>query len=289
MFKNQTTKSLQQSSKRKEIKILKTYLVAILLVTIIATFAIIAHYTTSSVSASPNAAQTIFLPVTSSGYYEGAHLDGIAGRIFAQGKPAVEVNLDLRVYTDLESSDLVATKPTDKTGYYFFSNVDSLETDETYYVRFGPNTTNPKYVYSWYGPPIESFKKGDNVFGGRFDIADVQLESPETGVVKSFPIVFRWEKRGLPGDTYRLVIIDYNEDVYWRTHDLGDVDSFTMNGLALGMAFNKQYSWYIEVYSASDSFGESFMEHEIKFLRPVSQQKSFSEDVFIPGSGRGGR
>jgi hypothetical protein len=288
MFENQTTKYPQPSNKRKDIRISKTYLVAIFLVTIIAIFATITRYTTSSVSAGPNATQTIYLPVASSGYYEGAHLDGIAGRIFAQGKPAVKIKLNLHLY-GVSTDEVVSTTTTNDTGYYFFSEVDSLGKNESYYVSFGQNDTNPDYVYFWYGPFIDSFTKGDNVFGGSFDIADVPLKSPESGVVRTFPVVFRWEKRGLPGDRYRLVIIDYDEDVYWRTVDLGDVNSFTMNGLAPGMAFNKQYSWYIEVYSAPDSYGESFMENEIKFLRPSSQQKSFSEDVFIRGSGRGGR
>jgi hypothetical protein len=288
MFENQTRKYPLSSSSRKETGTLKPRLVAILLATFFVTFAVTESNPTFSVSASPDATQTIFLPVASSGYYEGAHLDGIAGRIFTQGGPASKIKLDLHLYT-VSTDEVVDTTTTDNTGYYFFANVDSLGKDERYYVSFGQNDTNPDYVYFWYGPFIDSFNKGDNVFGGSFDIADVPLESPISGAVKTLPVVFRWEKRGVPGDTYRLVIIDFDQDVYWRTFDLGDVDSFTMTGLATGMAFDKQYAWYIEVYSSSDSYGESFMLNDIKLLRPSSQQRLFSEDMFIPGFGRGGR
>ena len=290
MFDNQNWKGSKSSREQEEFSKNKRHLVVFLLAALLVILALTVRPGINSAIAESTANQTTFLPVTSSGYFEGSHLEGISGRVYAYGKPAAETKLELR-HNDGSTWTVVKSVKTSDAGYYFFDDIDSLGPNEQYYVSFGRNETNPDFVYFWYGPIIDSFKKGDVVFGGSFDIADMPLKSPASGTTATLPVNFRWEKRGLPGDTYRLVVIDLAEDVFWRTFDLGDVDSFTLNGLAPDMVFGKQYAWYIEVYMGPDSFGESYMINDIKFLRPSpqSQSKAISEDIFIRSSGRGGR
>jgi hypothetical protein len=155
------------------------------------------------------------------------------------------------------------------------------------------NDTDPDRVYTWYGPIIDTYRKGDRVPGGDFDIADVPLNKPSEGTVSQLPLTFDWDKRDLAGETYRLAIVDLEEDVFWRTFDLGDVDEFELRALAPDILYNKKYSWYIEVYVGPDSFGESFEAREITFL-PPDPPASPSTDAaaahpFEQMTGRGGR
>ncbi|MFN2117746.1 MAG: hypothetical protein ACK2U0_17030 [Candidatus Promineifilaceae bacterium] len=287
MFNKGTQKYLKSENMRNEQGFSKPHLVVILLLSLFAIIAASTYSPTSSAAADSSVSQPIFLPTIVRGYY-GAADEGIAGRISAQGEAAANIKLDLRLLNG-STDEVVDSTTTDEYGYYSFTKADSLGEGEKYYVSFGQNTVNPDYVYFWYGPYIDHFNQGENVFGGSFDIADTPLRTPKSGATEALPITFRWEKRGIPGDSYRLVIIDFEQNIYWRTIDLGDVDNLTIYYLETGMLYNKQYAWYIEVYSSPDSYGESFMIHDIKFLPPTTQQKSISENLFMPGSGRGGR
>ena len=232
----------------------------------------------------------LYLPVTMAGFFDGSSLDGISGKVLVKGQAVGNIALDLRHY-DGENWSIVDSVETNDLGYYQFEDADSLAPGEEYYVSYGQNETDPGHVYFWYGPILEEYSKGDKAFGGSFDIADVPLVSPDSGAEAALPVTLSWEKRDLPGETYRLVIIDFDEDVYWRTFDLGNVSSYTLNSLAPGMKFNRQYAWYVEVYMGPDNFGESFMVNDIKFKRNNIQQTDDlnSNDAFSRGYERGGR
>lgn len=289
MFDNQAWKRSMSISGREMNPTSSRNLLIILLICLFVLPIIIIGLTATAANADSSVDEYIFMPVTLNGYFEGSHQEGIAGRVLAYGAPLANTKLDL--YQRKIGSDwkIVKSTTTNEAGYYFFGDASSLGPEEEYYVGFGPNESNPKHVYFWYGPIIATYKQGQSVPGGNFDIADVPLLAPASGTVDTLPINFRWEKRGLSGDSYRLVIIDFNEGVFWRSVNLGDVDSFTLNSLAPGMEFGKKYDWYVEVYMGPENFGESYMINEIIFLQATTQQKSISEDVFTLGSGRGGR
>lgn len=90
-----------------------------------------------------------------------------------------------------------------------------------------------------------------------------------------------------------MVVIDLDEDIFWRTFDLGDTDSFELRVLAPDMRYNKQYAWYVEVYAEPDSFGESFMLNDITFMPPSATARlgpgTAEEHPFVAGGRRGGR
>lgn len=233
---------------------------------------------------------TAYLPVIMNGYFDGAVEDGISGRVFVMGDPAAGIAVDLRFYNGSTWST-VSSVLTDESGRYEFSNIDPLAQDEKYYARYGANTVDTNLLFSWYGPIISDFSAGDSIFGGDFDIGDVPLISPQSGEKVKLPAKIIWEKRDLPGDTYRVAIIDQDEGLFWQTFDLGNVDSFDLHSLAPGMLYNKQYAWYVEVYKGPDSYGESFMLNDIIFLPGNQQQNTaaLGENAILRGSERGGR
>ena len=66
-----------------------------------------------------------------------------------------------------------------------------------YYVRYGPNDTDDRYLWNWYGPDITSYTAASGVAGGDFDIADVELLSPDPGATVTLPETFTWRRREL--------------------------------------------------------------------------------------------
>lgn len=216
----------------------------------------------------------VFLPATLSGYYDGVEINpgGISGRVTVNGGAVEGIPIDLYYY-DGNKWSIADSTETDESSYYRFRGVEPLLPGEEYYASFGPNETDPNLLYNWYGPIIDDYQEGDRVLGGDFDLADVTLLSPESGFVGELPITFQWERRELNRESYKVVVIDLDENIFWPTFDLGDVDSFELKLLAPDMLFNKQYAWYVEVYSGPDSFGESFDLYDIEFRPPSAMNR----------------
>lgn len=158
----------------------------------------------------------------------------------------------------------------------------SLGADQLYYVRYGPNTADPRYLYDWYGPDITSYTAGESVPGGDFDIANVELLSPDSGAVVTLPTTFTWRRRGLAGDSYGWSLFDPAGDDWWWTGDLGDVSGFTLTGLPEGATYGKEYGWDVWVFRGPDSYGSSFYYHAVTFSASAAE-------TVMPPLGREGR
>jgi C1A family cysteine protease len=189
---------------------------------------------------------------------------GINGLVTYNGAPADGIGLRLRFYNGSGWSD-AATTTTAADGRYAFQGVPGLAAGQGYYVLFGPNTSNSSYLYSWAGPTITSYIAGAAQPGGDFDIADVKLLSPPNRSALTVPVTFTWQRRGLPGDTYRVVLFDPQGPGGWLTNDLGDVGSVTLTGLASGMVYGKEYGWFPRVYKGPESYGSSLYYRLITF------------------------
>jgi hypothetical protein len=190
---------------------------------------------------------------------------GISGRVTCQGAPAAGLALSLHAVDDSGQREVGVTN-TAGDGVYRFNQVPGLPAGEIYYVRFGPNAVDPRYVAIWFGPDILSYAPGASVAGGDFDIANVELVAPATGSSVGLPAAFAWRRRGIIGDSYMLRLEDPANDDNWSTGLLGDVDSFTVSELATGMVAGREYRWYVQVSSARDSFGFSYYARRVTFL-----------------------
>jgi photosystem II stability/assembly factor-like uncharacterized protein len=209
----------------------------------------------------------VYLPVVLRGYSppdEPVEPVGIHGRVTFNGAPAAGIDLALQRY-DGDSASTVSTARTDTTGHYLFAGVPSLSTSDEYYVRYGPNTTDPGYLFVWFGPDIPTYVAGTRLHGGDFDVANVHLLLPPSGTTTALPATFTWQRRMIAGDTYRFEVFEPQGDDAWWTDDLGDVGGFTMTGLPSGGAYGQEYGWDVWVFDGPDSFGSSFYYHAITF------------------------
>lgn len=202
---------------------------------------------------------------------------GLYGRVTKGGAAAAGVALKLRRYNST-TDDQVATTTTNADGRYVFTGVPSLPSGMAYYVKYGPNSTDPSAVSIWYGPDVMAYTAGTHVAAGDFDIADITLLSPAPGATVTLPATFTWQRRGLSGDTYGVVFANSDGTVAWRTGDLGDVGSTSITGLAPGMSYGKAYYWFVRVHHGVSSFGDSY------YWRPVTFQPSAGA-VTDPGLG----
>ena len=206
---------------------------------------------------------------------------GIYGRITNNGAAAAGIQLRLRFYNGVTWSD-AATVVTNATGNYLFTGVPGLAPGQKYYVLYGPNNTNSNYLYSWGATTITSYVAGTNMPGGDFDIANVRLLSPPNGSTLPLPVTLTWQRRGLAGDTYRVILFDLDTGDGWLTIDLGAADAFTMNSLPSGAAFGVQYGWAVRVYRAPDSYGDSYYYRTITFSGSEQAQAAEPWSAWTP-------
>ena len=210
------------------------------------------------------------------------------------GAAASGIELHLQVYDD-SSESTVATTTTDGDGGYLFTGIPDLGTGETYYVLFGPNGSDDRYVSIWLGPDITWYEAGTSVLGGDFDISNVSLTSPASGSTLPLPVTFTWERRSVAGDTYRWILFDPDDpSIAWRSDDLGYAGQFTLTGLPQGAEYGKEYGWYLRVYNWADSYGRSFYYGAITFspgsallpwgqaVTPWQEVRQGGQEIHIP-------
>ena len=183
--------------------------------------------------------------------------NGIYGRVTYTEAAAPGIELRLR-FDDGASWSTAATTSTDGDGRYCFAGAPSLGVGQTYYVRYGPNTSDERYVGDWYCPYLTSYEAGFKVHGGDFDIADVELGTPEDRSTLSLPATFTWERRAVSGSTYGWGFRDPNGTDSWWTGDRGDVTSYTLSGLPSGAIWGWPYDWYAYVFQGPENYGTSF-------------------------------
>lgn len=202
----------------------------------------------------------------------------IFGHITYNNQNAPGIDLVLRMY-DNTGESTVATTQTDSQGRYSFKNVPGLPAGKRYYVRFGPNGDDDKYVFAWFGPDITSYRQGEHKPGGDFDIADVKMVSPPNNATRPLPATFTWRKRLYTRDTYRLVFMELDFSQAWPTQDLGYVDSATIPRLPTGMRFGKAYGWYPRAMNGADSYGIPYYFRKITFAQALAQGDSDVEPM----------
>ena len=188
---------------------------------------------------------------------------GIYGTVYFDGEPVrgARVYLTRFDYSSLEW-DFLSEFITDQSGFYLFSNVDSLAQDQAYVVGFINGRFHPEYVIFWNGPIIKTYTEGDYVHGGDFDIKNVPLIGPKSGTVAEFPVTFTWGNRGVEGDTYRVVI----ENAYpylgiggWSSPELGNVDSYTISTTPPGLS--GECIWSVVIINEPNGRGYPFELH----------------------------
>jgi len=179
---------------------------------------------------------------------------GVFGRVSINTEPAARIALQLVEY-DEEASSIVGTTFTSADGRYVFDDVPDLPAGKAYFVKYGPNTDDPRLLFQWFGSDIVTYTSGASVSGGDFDLGNVMLVSPPTGTALSPPYAYRWHPRPV-ADTYRLRIFDPEGSDAWITNDLGHVGQSWIN-MPEGAELGKEYGWSVRAYYRG-GFGDAY-------------------------------
>lgn len=206
---------------------------------------------------------------------------GIAGTVTEGGLPATGVRLGLILEADTTPVEIASTT-TDAVGRYFFADPPTLGTGESYYVQFGPNEVDPDRLYIWYGKYIHQYASDGLVAGGDFDIANIDLLAPPSGAEVDLPETFAWVPRDFVVDNYEWVLSDPFGSAFWRSGNLGSAGSDTLTECPAGFVTGHDYAWWVLVWGASDSYGESYEAWWVNF----SGAKMAHAATLQPRSGR---
>jgi subtilisin family serine protease len=217
-------------------------------------------------TATPTPDFWVYLPVASAGHAPiltptptatRVPLPGIHGRVTFNGEAAGATELRLRFYDGTMWTTAAATSTGDDGGYHF-ADVAALGPGQEYYVKYGPNVADSRFLFDWFGPQIIAYQAGTRLHGGDLDIANVEMVSPAPEASVGLPATFTWERRDLPGDSYRFRLFEAAGSADWITDDLGDVGSFRMETLPAEAQYGVPYGWDVWVCRSQDSCGSSF-------------------------------
>jgi hypothetical protein len=230
-----------------------------------------------------------YVPLASKASMSGGAAGGIVGVVTIGGAPAAGRTLELVLCLTTGCSRHAQTLTT-VSGQYQFTGQPSISGSAYYLVHWANETNDSQLLSHWYGPPLTNYQSGQTRSGGDFDLRGYSLLSPPGGAVVSLPVEFRWTRRGIAGDSYRLVIFDLaTRDPVARTTLLGDVDRVTITGLPSSIVVGREYGWYPVVYGNGnpDSYGLPFFYRRITFSSAAGLTNLFPEDnrvqwPFIP-------
>ena len=157
-----------------------------------------------------------------------------------------------------------ATAITGNDGRYQFLDAPGLGTDQVYCVLYrngrAGNANNPNYLWLWLCRYITSYSAGATLPGGDFDIANIFLVSPNPGASVTLPATFRWTRRSVTADSYRLVLYYADLDEIAFTNLLGYVDGVTITSIPPTWPSGASYRWWIEAHygDGQDNYGQSY-------------------------------
>lgn len=211
---------------------------------------------------------------------------GIEGHITSNGVHLAGVAVELRFFNG-STWYTSANATTNADGIYSFPNAPSLVAGQFYYARY-TNSSDPNRLCCWFTRMLSSYTAGTTVAIGDFDIANIQLQSPNPGATISVYVPFQWATRNAsPSDSYEFNLFDpYNANTYWYSPHLGFVGSYSINHSLPGFNPHQLYGWYVGVYSPDGGYGESYYARGVYFddtIQPGSQPQILKPRN-IPGS-----
>ncbi|MCO6451700.1 MAG: hypothetical protein J5I90_13025 [Caldilineales bacterium] len=207
---------------------------------------------------------------------------GIYGVVTYKSTPVSNVIVSL-VREEEGDETVIATATTNDDGEYLFNDTPTLQPGQRYFVRFGPNQSNSRYLMIWFGPYVSTYTAGESTHGSDFDIEDVRPVLPSNNATSALPLTFIWDWRSYPADTYGFRLFDLTTFDNWTTGDIGHVDSFVLKDLPSGVSFGTAYGWNPMVYNGDDAFGIPYYYRNITFSE-TSTANSYTRPAFAPSS-----
>jgi hypothetical protein len=196
---------------------------------------------------------------------------GIYGSVTLNGSPAASIPVALRFFNGSSWSTAAATS-TGAGGGFIFEGIPGLAEGQEYYVLYRNEEQIQGQLWIWVTRVLSSYEAGASVLIGNFDIADIELFSPEDESSVSVPHTFEWNPRpASPGDTYEFNLMDpADPETYFYTDPpLGYVGSYTLDFIPFGFQQGVEYVWEVWVYSPDGGFGVSYESRLISFNQPL--------------------
>lgn len=221
-----------------------------------------ARATSTRVPSTPTPTPGAATPTPSPTTPSNTQLRGIYGLVNDNGKGAASVDVELMVTSDDIDWTSVRVARTDSRGYYSFADIPTLPTGEKYAVHY-VNTGNTKRLDLWVTHRLISYTAGANINMGKFDIANVELESPANNATIALPSTFKWKVRtGQSNEFYQLSVFTPPEgDVtdYISPRQTGG--SFTLNTETLPPHYIPMLAYVWEVW-VSEAEGQHTAAYE---------------------------
>ena len=194
---------------------------------------------------------------------------GISGQVRYQGVGIGGIKLQLEECVPGLQCAAKMTTTTDGNGYYAFLIPSSTFGYQVTYRNgaAGGNAEDERFLGYWQSFPILGSDYAERVRGGVFEIANIELLSPDDGAVVGLPTTFEWKSRGIAGDKYRWHIQTYIEDVC--SQESADTNtSFTFASRSCifpEISSNTPIPWWVEVTQegANSGMGSSWVPNVI--------------------------
>jgi len=195
---------------------------------------------------------------------------GFNGKVTYKGVPAAGLTMNLRFF-DGSQWTTAKTALTDANGTYAISGAANLSSSQKYYVRFGPNLTDPNYLSYWVCPTVTSYTAATIVPDCSFDVANIQLDTPAPDATVKLPVNFTWKKRGISGENFAWELFDINTTETLGSSQVGDNNSYTLISQPPGTAYGQKYGWEVKIYQGADSYGMSYNYYGVTFSAATAQ------------------
>lgn len=197
----------------------------------------------------------IYLPVT-------ANQIPVTGRLTSAGSPVAGQRVVIDYTTDGWNTYYeYASTTTNADGTFSLPMPPLLTANHRYQVYWVNISSNESWLRSFYG------KVGTNQSASHhyeFEIANVRLVSPASGVSISLPVTFIWNRRGIAGDRYGVVLANGSLTRSAAVSPKSDTDRTTVTTLPAWVTPNTRHYWYAYVETPA-GFGYSYWMNEIYF------------------------
>ena len=214
----------------------------------------------------PVADTTIYLPVAMNNFYP------YNGIITDNGVPVPNHEVELRFY-DGSVWSTYDTQITDPSGAFYFTNLPTLTSGQTYYARWLNNLDNPDHLVAYYCDTVDIENIDSGVLKCDFNIHNVVLVSPDNAASVRLPKNFEWSLRPTTIDSYEFNISDNEDDDpwWWTDPPLGYTNTYRLNSLPTDLIdpivefqTNVEYAWFMGVYGIN-GMGFSYYYRTITF------------------------
>lgn len=202
---------------------------------------------------------------------------GVGGRVTDKGAPAAGVLLQLRRFDGVQWTPAAETT-TAADGAYLFPNAAGLGAGEMYYVLF-PNAEGNVARLGAYGTArLYSYVAGTRVDMSPFDITNIPLRSPSSGVTVNLPATFAWDRRGVAGDSYAWELLDPNSGIsVYLGPQVGENEVYTLVTKPDDIALGVRYGWSVRVYGLprdEANFGVAHFYRSVTFSGSAKESAS---------------